>query len=295
MHLLTHGFFKAGMFLGAGSVMHGMDDEVNMRRYGGLSKFMPITFATFGLGYLAIIGVPPFAGFYSKDKIIEVAFNAGGIKGITLGVAALLGAAITAFYMTRVVILTFAGSKRWDDKAHPHESPFLMWGPMALLALGSVTSGFLFTHGDALRNWLAPVVEQIPAHEGELLSPMIVSILALVLVVLGVSLAVIKYFLNEVPETAPENVTIFTKLARRDLLQDAFNEAAFMRPGQSLTRALVKTDVAVIDGAVRGIARLASGSGKALRTTQTGFVRSYAMWILLGAIALIAAIWMVTL
>ena len=295
MHLLTHGFFKAGMFLGAGSVMHGMDDEVNMRRYGGLSKFMPITFATFGLGYLAIIGVPPFAGFYSKDKIIEVAFNAGGIKGITLGVAALLGAAITAFYMTRVVILTFAGSKRWDDKAHPHESPFLMWGPMALLALGSVTSGFLFTHGDALRNWLAPVVEQIPAHEGELLSPMIVSILALVLVVLGVSLAVIKYFLNEVPETVPENVTIFTKLARRDLLQDAFNEAAFMRPGQSLTRALVKTDVAVIDGAVRGIARLASGSGKALRTTQTGFVRSYAMWILLGAIALIAAIWMVTL
>ena len=175
MHLLTHGFFKAGMFLGAGSVMHGMNDEVNMRRYGGLRKFMPITFATFGLGYLAIIGVPPFAGFYSKDKIIEVAFNAGGIKGITLGSAALLGAMITAFYMTRVVILTFAGSKRWDDKAHPHESPFLMWAPMVLLALGSVTSGFFFSRGDSLKNWLEPVVGGHSMHEAELLSPAVVS------------------------------------------------------------------------------------------------------------------------
>ncbi|MCX6428256.1 MAG: NADH-quinone oxidoreductase subunit L, partial [Actinobacteria bacterium] len=231
MHLLTHGFFKAGMFLGAGSVMHGMNDEVNMRRFGGLRKFMPITFATFGLGYLAIIGVPPFAGFYSKDKIIEVAFNAGGIKGITLGAAALLGAAITAFYMTRVVILTFAGNKRWDEKAHPHESPILMWAPMVLLAVGSVASGFLFTRGDALRNWLAPVVEPMPVHEAELMSPAVVSILALALVVVGVGLAIIKYFLSEVPVVAPTDVTVFTRAARRDLMQDDFNEAAFMRPG----------------------------------------------------------------
>jgi len=122
MHLLTHGFFKAGMFLGAGSVMHGMNDEVNMRRYGGLAKFMPITAITFGLGYLAIIGVPPFAGFYSKDKIIETAFNAGGVQGVIFGSAALLGAVITAFYMTRVMLMTFAGNKRWADDAHPHES-----------------------------------------------------------------------------------------------------------------------------------------------------------------------------
>jgi NADH-quinone oxidoreductase subunit L len=295
MHLLTHGFFKAGMFLGAGSVMHGMDDEVNMRRYGGLRKFMPITFATFGLGYLAIIGVPPFAGFYSKDKIIEIAFNSGGVKGVTLGIAALLGAAITAFYMTRVMILTFAGSKRWDDKVHPHESPALMWLPMVFLAVGSITSGFLFTHGNSLRNWLAPVVEQMPAHQGELLKPAIVSILALVLVVAGVGLAVLKYLRGHVPIEAPTEVSIFTQIARRDLLQDDFNEAVFMRPGQKLTQALVKTDEAVIDGAVRGIARLAQGSGRSLALTQTGFVRSYAMWILLGAIALLAAIWVVTL
>ena len=158
MHLLTHGFFKAGMFLGAGSVMHGMDDEVNMRRFGGIGKFMPITFATFGLGYLAIIGVPPFAGFYSKDKIIEIAFNAGGSKGWILGIATLLGAAITAFYMTRLVVMTFIGSKRWDEKAHPHESPILMWLPMAILAIGSVASGFLFNSGNSLVNWLAPVL-----------------------------------------------------------------------------------------------------------------------------------------
>ena len=295
MHLLTHGFFKAGMFLGAGSVMHGMDDEVNMRRYGGLRKFMPITFATFGVGYLAIIGVPPFAGFYSKDKIIEVAFNAGGVKGITLGTAALLGAAITAFYMTRVVVMTFAGKERWDEEAHPHESPVLMWAPMVLLAIGSVVSGFLFTQGNALRNWLSPVVEPVAAHEGELLSPAVVSILALLLVLIGVGLAVMKYLRQDVPVVAPEDVSIFTKIARRDLLQDDFNEALFMRPGQKLTHALVETDEILIDGAVRGVARMTIGSSGALRTTQTGFVRSYAMWILLGAIGLIAAIWMVTL
>ena len=295
MHLLTHGFFKAGMFLGAGSVMHGMNDEVNMRRYGGLRKFMPITFATFGLGYLAIIGVPPFAGFYSKDKIIEVAFNAGGIKGITLGSAALLGAMITAFYMTRVVILTFAGSKRWDDKAHPHESPFLMWAPMVLLAFGSVASGFFFSRGDSLKNWLEPVVGGHMAHEAELLSPAVVSILALVLVVIGVGFAIIKYLLNEVPPVAPTDVTVFTKIARRDLLQDDFNEAVFMRPGQAITRGLQTADTTLIDGAVRGVGRFAVGAGNILRTTQTGFVRSYALWILVGAIGLVATIWVVTL
>jgi NADH-quinone oxidoreductase subunit L len=143
MHLLTHGFFKAGMFLGAGSVMHGMNDTVDMRRYGALRKFMPITFITFGLGYLAIIGVPPFAGFYSKDLIIETAFNAGGFKGILLGSIALFGAVITAFYMTRVMIMTFTSPKRWEENQHPHESPFLMWFPMVVLSIGSVTSGLL--------------------------------------------------------------------------------------------------------------------------------------------------------
>ncbi len=297
MHLLTHGFFKAGMFLGAGSVMHGMNDTVDMRRYGALRKFMPITFITFGLGYLAIIGVPPFAGFYSKDLIIETAFNAGGFKGILLGSIALLGAVITAFYMTRVMILTFTSPKRWEENQHPHESPFLMWFPMAVLAIGSVTSGLLFYRGDALANWLNPVFGEHGAdhHEEHLFAPIVVSAMALTAVAIGVAIAVIKYQLNDIDAVAPENVSIFTRIARKDLLQDSFNESVFMRPGQALTRLLVKADESVIDGTVRGIGRTALGTGAALRKSQTGFARSYAVLILIGAIALIAGIWVVTL
>lgn len=293
MHLITHGFFKAGMFLGAGSVMHGMNDEVNMRKYGGLRKFMPITFVTFGLGYLAIIGVPPFAGFYSKDLIIETAFNAGGAKGIILGSTALLGAALTAFYMTRVMILTFTSPKRWDENQHPHESPSLMWIPMVVLSIGSVTSGLLLSRGGTLKTWLAPLFEKHSEHE-ELLAPMVVSGLAILMVAIGVSIAVIKYQLSDVANEAPSNVSIFTRFARRDLLQDDANEALFMRPGQALTSLLVKTDDVVIDGSVRGVAKMALSSGAVLRKTQTGYVRSYAALILLGATALIAAIWVVT-
>jgi len=294
LHLLTHGFFKAGMFLGAGSVMHGMDDEVNMRRYGGLAKVMPITAITFGFGYLAILGIPPFAGFYSKDKIIETAFNAGGTKGILLGGAALLGAAITAFYMTRVVVLTFIGAKRWDSKAHPHESPFLMWFPMAVLAIGSVASGFLLSSGSALVNWLQPVVNSGKVTGGEeLMKPIVVSLLALGVVVLGAGFALIKY--RTVPAEAPSNVSVFTKAARKDLYQDSFNEAVLMRPGQGLTNTLVKTDHSVIDGVVRSVGWTLGTLSGAAKTIQNGYVRTYALVMVLGTLALIATVWLVTL
>jgi NADH-quinone oxidoreductase subunit L len=292
MHLLTHGFFKAGMFLGAGSVMHGMNDEVNMRKYGALRKFMPITFATFGLGYLAILGVPPFAGFYSKDMIIETAFDSGGVKGIILGCVTLLGAGITAFYMTRVMILTFTGTKRWDENTDPHESPWLMWLPMAILAIGSVSSGFFLSRGDALENWLHPLFDHHEEH-AHLLEPIVVSGLALTMVAIGVAIAFYKYSRGEVANTAPENVSVFTRVARQDLMQDRFNEAAFMRPGQALTATLVATDELVVDGTVRGVGSIAMGSGSALRGLQNGFVRSYAALILVGAVAVVAAIWVV--
>ena len=293
MHLLTHGFFKAGMFLGAGSVMHGMNDQVNMRKYGALRKFMPITFITFGLGYLAILGVPPFAGFYSKDMIIETAFDAGGIKGVILGSVTLLGAGITAFYMTRVMILTFTGTKRWDEDAHPHESPWLMWLPMAILAIGSVSSGFLLSRGDALENWLHPLFSHSEEYQKHLLEPIVVSALALTMVAIGVAIAFLKYSRQEVAAVAPENVSVLTKIARQDLMQDRFNEAVFMRPGQQLTQVLAKTDEVVIDGAVRGVAQLAMSSSSLLRGVQSGFVRSYAALIFVGAALLIAAIWVV--
>ena len=294
MHLLTHGFFKAGMFLGAGSVMHGMNDEVNMRRYGGLARYMPITAITFGLGYLAIIGVPPFAGFYSKDKIIETAFNAGGVQGIIFGSTALLGAIITAFYMTRVMLMTFAGNKRWASDAHPHESPFLMWAPMAVLAIGSVASGYLLYSGKAIVEWLKPVVDKHHHEHVELLPPIVVSALAVGAVLIGVVIALAKYR-GELASEAPSEVSIFTRVARRDLLQDDANEFMFMRPGKSLTKALLAADDKVIDGAVRGIGLTALGSARGLRKLQTGYVRNYALLILIGAFALLAVIWVVTL
>ena len=296
MHLLTHGFFKAGMFLGAGSVMHGMNDEVDMRKYGALRKVMPITFATFGLGYLAIIGIPPFAGFYSKDKIIETAFNAGGSKGIILGCVTLLGAAITAFYMTRVMLMTFFGTKRWDSAAHPHESPWLMTIPMILLSVGSITTGYIFYSGDRLKNFLAPVVDSHHhEHESELLAPIVVTGLAMTAVAIGVSFAVAKYGRKAIPVSAPTDVTVWTKVARRDLLQDDFNEAVFMRPGQSLTRVLAFLDKRVVDGAVSGVGAMTLRLAGDLRKTQTGYVRSYALLILLGTVAILTAILVVTL
>ena len=184
--------------------------------------------------------------------------------------------------MSRVVILTFFSNKRWDDNAHPHESPILMWLPMAILAIGSVASGYLFTKGDALQNWLEPVVASHGEGEhAELLPPTTVSVLALTLVAIGVAIAIMKYRAESNPNT-PENVSIFTRIARKDLMQDAFNEAVFMRPGQALTKSLVAIDESIIDGAVSGVGSAAVGSGQLLRKLQTGFVRSYAALMLVG-------------
>jgi NADH-quinone oxidoreductase subunit L len=289
MHLLTHGFFKAGMFLGAGSVMHGMNDEVDMRKYGALRKFMPATFVTFGLGYLAIIGVPPFAGFFSKDKIIEAAFNAGGARGIIIGSAALLGAAITAFYMTRVMIMTFFGKARWSEGTHPHESGKLMVLPMAILAIGSVGAGALLSVGSSLKNWLEPVVSRGFVEPPARMAPIVVSALAIAAVAIGVGIAYLKYVRAPIPDLAPTNVSAFTRAARRDLYQDAFNETVFMRPGQYLTRALVFLDRVFVDGAVNGLGALFGGASVRVRRIQTGYVRTYAMFILGGAAIVVAA------
>jgi NADH-quinone oxidoreductase subunit L len=149
------------------------------------------------------------------------------------------------------------------------------------------------SNGDALVNWLSPLFENHGEHE-ELLSPIVVSAMALAMVAIGVAFAFIKYSLNEVDADAPTDISIFTKIARQDLMQDRFNEAVFMRPGQVLTSVLVKSDEAVIDGAVQGVGRAVLGSGASLRGIQSGFVRSYAMLILIGAVALVAAIWVVT-
>ncbi|HNM86463.1 MAG TPA: NADH-quinone oxidoreductase subunit L, partial [Mycobacterium sp.] len=291
MHLLTHGFFKAGLFLGAGSVMHGMDDQTDMRRYGGLRTLMPVTFVTFGLGYLAIIGIPPFAGFFSKDAIIETAFAAGGLRGWLLGGAALLGAGITAFYMTRVMLLTFFGEKRWAPGTHPHESPAVMTLPMVVLAIGSVGAGALLALGGRLADWLGPLTNPVGTHEEGHAAPVwLLTAVTLGVVAVGVLIAYRMYATRAVPGTAPVDVSAFTVAARRDLYGDAFNEAVLMRPGRAVTEELVLVDDVAVDGVGGGLASLVSGTSSVLRRVQTGFARSYALSMLAGAALVVAMI-----
>jgi NADH-quinone oxidoreductase subunit L len=293
-HLLTHGFFKAGMFLGAGSVMHGMNDQVDMRRFGGLSTVMKITWVTFGLGWLAIIGFPGLSGFWSKDKIIEAAFIGDGWQPWVFGTVALLGAGITAFYMSRLFFMTFHGKRRWTDDVHPHESPLLMTAPMVVLAVGSAVLGLALGPTGAITHWLEPVVGEHGEEHPVLAVPLITG-LTIALVVVGVALAYVQYLSRDVAATAPARVSPVTVAARRDLYQDAFNEAVFMRPGQYLTRSLVYGDNRGIDGAVNGLAALFGGSSGRLRRLQTGFVRSYALSMFGGATLVVAALLLVRL
>jgi NADH-quinone oxidoreductase subunit L len=302
-HLLAHGFFKAGLFLGAGSTMHGMDDEVNMRRFGGLRKFLPITFATFGLGYLAIIGIPPFSGFFTKDGIIDATWDKGGTSGYILAACAIIGAGVTAFYMSRVMLMTWFGTARWEENGvlggagrqpaftephipHPHESPLSMTVPMILLAVG----WFLIVDS-RFANFLAPVVGSPPTSHGIWSTP---GIIALVLVVLGVGLAWFMYGRVAVPAVAPRG-SVLTRAARADLYGDAFNESVLMRPGQWLTRLSVFFDSRGVDGLVNGLAATIGGTSGRLRRIQNGFVRSYALSMLIGAVLLVAGLLVVRL
>nr|WP_223187570.1 NADH-quinone oxidoreductase subunit L [Streptomyces sp. CBMA29] len=291
MHLVTHGFFKAGLFLGAGSVMHGMNDEVDMRRYGGLRKYMPVTFVTFGLGYLAIIGFPGLSGFFSKDKIIEAAFAKGGAEGWILGCCALLGAAITAFYMTRVMLMTFFGEKRWVPDAeghepHPHESPKSMTIPMIILAFGSVLAGGLFSINSSFVKWLEPVTGH--AEGDSPISAGTVTGGTMVALVIGVGIAWLMYGRKSVPAVAPRG-SLLTRAARRDLLQDDFNHVVLVRGGEHLTRSLVYLDHSLVDGVVNGTAASVGGLSGRLRKLQNGYVRSYAVSMLGGSAVLVAA------
>ncbi len=288
-HLLAHGFFKAGLFLGAGAVKHEMNDEVDMRRFGGLATVMKITFVTFSLGYLAIIGIPPFSGFFTKDPIIEAAYAKGGTSGAILGTAALLGAGITAFYMTRLMFMTFGGKRRWDDGAHPHEAPPIMTSPMIVLAIGSVCAGGFLMLSNRLIDFLAPVVGTPPLSHG-FFAP--VSDIALGIVVVGAVVAWAMYGRREVPVTAPRG-SLVTVAARKDLYGDAINESALMRPGQWLTRLSVYFDNRGVDGLVNTVAAAMGGSSGRMRKVQTGFVRSYALSMLVGAVLVVGALLLV--
>jgi NADH-quinone oxidoreductase subunit L len=282
--LLAHGFFKAGLFLGSGSVIHAMDDEQDMRRYGGLYRFLPVTYVTFGLAYLAIIGIPPFSGFFTKDPIIEGDFTEHGAGGWILGICALIGAAITAFYMTRMMFMTWYGKRRWEAEAHPHESPPVMTWPMMILAVGSVAAGGLLIVNDRLQDFLAPVIGTPPVSHGFVTPAGIASV---VLALAGVALGWAMYGRVPVPETAPRGNPLVVA-ARNELYGNTINESLVMRPGQWLTRLLVYFDNRGVDGLVNSLAALVGGTSGRWRRLQTGFVRSYALSMFFGAVVVVA-------
>ena len=301
-HLLTHGFFKAGLFLGAGAVMHAMHDEVDMRRFGGLARYLPMTFVTFGLGYLSLIGFPFLSGYFSKDEIIAAAFTAPGWQGWVFGGAATLAAGITAFYMTRLVLMTFFGEKRWKQLKsvptdsdpgvhdyHPHEAPATMTVPMVVLAFGSVFAGFLLFVAD-LPEFLAPSLGELEEPEGALIGHSVVPFLVVGISAIGVLIAWLTVGRHRVPVERPAHVSLPVRAARRDLYANAINEALIARPGIWLTRALVYFDNRGVDGLVNGTAAALGGSSGRLRRLQTGFVRSYALGMLGGSVLVIGAL-----
>lgn len=293
-HLLTHGFFKAGLFLGAGSVMHAMGDETDMRRYGGLSRFLPITWITMGLGWLAILGIPPFSGFWSKDGIIEAAFipvDGQPWRAWVFGSVAVLGAAITAFYMTRLFFMTFGGRRpRWKDNRHPHEGSPLMWWPLVFLGVGSAALGAVLGIGGTFTTWLEPVVGHAEHHEPVLPVPVIITA-TLVVVVLGALLAFRMYAVQLVPEEAPRG-SVLTRAARNDLYQDAANETLVMKPAYGVARLVQVGDRDVVDRGWGVLPQAVSWFGSVFRKAQSGYVRSYAAGMAAGVLVIAVVVWL---
>jgi NADH-quinone oxidoreductase subunit L len=305
--LLSHGFYKACLFLDAGSIMHSMNDQVNMRRFGGLARYMPITYVTFGISYLAIAGIPPFSGFFTKDPIIGADFSEHGTAGWILGICALIGAGITAFYITRMLLMTWHGKPRWEQEVpagrretqeaehapapHPHESPPVMTFPLIVLAIGAAGAGAFLIIDDRLQDFLAPVVGVPPVSHGIIT---VSSIVSLALALAGIGLAWVIYGRVPVPATAPKG-SFPVVAARKDLYGDAFNESVLMRPGQWLTRLSVYFDNRGVDGLVNSLAAAVGGSSGRLRKLQTGFVRSYALSMFFGAAVLVTLLLVVRL
>lgn len=275
-HLVTHGFFKANMFLGAGSIMHATDDSVDMRRFGGLRKFMPWTFLTFAAGYLAIIGIPGFAGYYSKDAIIEASFERGWI----FGAAALIGAGITAFYMTRLMMMTFAGKLRGDS--HPHESGPTMVIPLVVLGALSVVGGIMLAGG--ITEWLNPAVGGT-AEQVHLFHITPLTLVTLLVVALGIAAAWMLF--RKVPATR-KNAPLLTRIGDNALYADRFNDLAVVRPTNGVATAVAAVDRhgldPVIDGGGLGLKELSGMLGH----LENGMIRSYGLLMVIGAIALAA-------
>jgi NADH-quinone oxidoreductase subunit L len=282
-HLLTHGVFKAGLFLGAGSVMHGMNDNVNMRRYGALRTFMVITYVTFAAGWLSIMGVPPFSGFWSKDEIIHAAFEQSLVTGALLNIAA----GVTGFYMTRMFIMTFLGKARWEDDVHPHESPGVMTVPLIILAVGSTFLGMALIFWGDIETWLEPVVGY--QSDPSPISTEATIGLSLTCVAIGIVIAYLMYLRRQVPIEAPRGSWL-TRASREELYGNQVNDVLVVQPSYYASRWLVWFDNRAVDGFVNGSAAFVGGLSGRLRRYQTGFARSYALSMVGGAVLVVLAL-----
>ncbi len=287
-HLMTHAFFKALLFLGAGSVIHAMANEQHMDKMGGLRKAMPKTFATMAIAWLAISGIPPFAGFWSKDEILAATFNKGGLYVVLWGIG-LVTAGLTAYYMSRLMFLTFWGEKRWDEGVEPHESANFMTIPLIALAGLAAVAGLINTPWKlSLEHFLEPAFESVTqAHAPEGATPWILALVSVAAGVAGIAFAYRRFLVGEAPdETGP----------RWDLLENGYYVddlygKTLVLPGKKLAEQMAFTaDAKGIDGAVNGVGGLVKLLAEKAKPLQTGLVRNYGVAILGGAVGVVLII-----
>jgi NADH-quinone oxidoreductase subunit L len=296
-HLLTHAFFKALLFLGAGSVIHAMSDQQDMRRMGGIWKLIPLTYAMFWIGNLALAGIPPFAGYYSKDAIIEAAWASHSVVGHYGFWCGLIAAFLTAFYSWRLIIMTFHGTPRADRHAmdHVHESPLVMTGPLMLLACGALLAGYVFHEQVLGANWQAFWGDAIVIspdnhilHDMEEV-PSLVAFAPTVLGALGIATAYLFYMLRPgIPVALAARFGFVYRFLLNKWYFDELYDAIFVQPLARLSRRLWRVDGEIIDGLPNGVASLtAVGSGQIVRL-QTGSIAQYAFVMLIGVVALVS-------
>ena len=293
-HLMTHAFFKGLLFLGSGSVIHGMGGEQDMRKMGGLREHMPWTFRTFFVGTIAIAGIPGFAGFFSKDLILASAFAEGHIVLWFIGV---LAAGMTAFYMFRLLFLTFYGTCRADEETrhHLHESPPSMTVPLVILAFLSIVGGYIslpmhLLWGDQLGDFLAPVLAGHGSHHMSIPLELALMATSVSVAAVGISLAYFFYVARpEIPGQLAQQAAALYRLIQNKYYVDELYDATVVKPIVAGSRLLWRWfDVAVVDGAVNGAAAFVAGNARLWRRLQTGNVQHYAASLLVGAAVVLA-------
>lgn len=303
-HLMTHAFFKALMFLGSGSVIHAMHEEQDIRKMGGLKKYMPITHFTFVLGWLAIIGMPPFAGFFSKDEILAFAFHSPQGHPL-LWAAGALGATLTAFYMTRLMALTFWGKSRVPKDVHPHESPALMTIPLIVLGVLSVIGGWIgIPHviGEVLghipnvwEHWLHPLIKEVPnMHEMDASTEWILMGVSVGLASISAIVAY-QFYVNktEVPGKIADSIKPVYELINKKYLVDELYFGAIINPLVNVSKNIwYYVDVNLIDKCTYWISDLMKGGGSVVRSLQTGNLQQYAMYIGMGIVIALSIVLM---